>query len=405
MSGQVGPVMLDGEFTQDSNGVLARMRDQPPVLVRFPDGEEGWLLTRYEDVKIAASDPRISHDLDGLVKLEQLRGAAESGVSATDPEAEYRWMFRQVLYMDPPDHARLRKLVNKAFVPRVIEQSRLRIEEVADGLLDRMTGRGNVELVSAYAVPLPLTVICEQLGIPEEDRTDFQNWARVLMGGSPEQRPAVLPAVADYLRSLIERKRASPGTDLVSRMIAASEDDDRLSWQELISMTLSLLIAGHDTTVHMIANGTLAFLQSPGQLALLRSDPSLLPNAVEEILRYGSPVNVTSARFTLEPIVLGGVHIPAGEILYVSFLSANRDPRYFSDPDKFDITRDTRGHLGFGHGIHYCVGAPLARLEGSIGRSRLLDRFPEMRLAVAPQTLAYRDSAVVHGLEELPVYL
>ena len=395
------PVLRSEQLIQHSHDVLSRLRDQPPTRIRMAKGGEGWLITGYDDVKLVSTDPRISRDLDGLLRL----GRAP-GTTADVDDNQYQWMFKCVLYRDPPDHARLRKLVNKAFTPRAIDRLRPRIEQVADDLLDRMAGQETADLLPSFAVPLPVIAISELLGIPDEDRPDFWAWSDVINGHDPDaDRLGTLRAAAGYLGALAERKRAEPGMDLMSHMVTASEDGDRLSREELIAMALLMLLAGHDTTVNLIANGTLAFLRSPGQLALLRADPSLLPNAVEEILRYDCPVNISTARFTLEPIELGGVLIPAGQVLYPSMLAANRDPRQFADPDRFDITRDIRGHLGLGHGIHFCLGAPLARLEGSIALGKLFNRFPGLSLAAESDALIYRNSTLMHGPVSMPVRL
>ncbi len=409
MSDLTDPVTVDEQFLQQPHEVLAQLRESSPVRrVRFPDGSEGWLITRYEDVKAVFSDPRVSRDLDGIVQLEKAR-AASRGVppGGDEPEDGYWWMLRNVLYMDPPEHTRLRKLVNRAFTPRAIDPLRPRIEEVTDGLLAQMAvGPGEVDLMTELAVPLPMMAISELLGVPEEDRPDFWAWSHVINGSSPDaDRPATYQAAADYLGALAERKRARPGNDLMSHMVMAVEDGTRMSREELISMALLMLLAGHDTTVNLITNGTLALLRAPQQLAKLRADPSLLPNAVEEILRFDCPVNVSPVRFTLEPVELSGTTIPAGEFLYISVLSANRDERRFSSPDTFDISRDTRGHLGFAHGIHYCLGTPLARMEGHIALGKLFARFPRIRLAADPETLIYRNSTLMHGPTSLPVYL
>jgi cytochrome P450 len=407
MPGQDELFTFDDKFHQQTHDVLFRSREESPVRrVQFPDGDEAWLVTRYEDVKAVATDPRVSRDLDGLSALGQPDAAPEPGHG---PQGEYRWLFRDVLYMDPPEHTRLRKLVNKAFTPRAIDPLRPRIERIADDLLDQMTGPGVVDLMPSFAVPLPMTVISELLGVPEADRPDFWAWSHVINSTAAAADAGyvdTLRAAAGYLDELADRKKAAPGTDLISHMVTASEDGDRLSRQELIAMALLMLLAGHDTTVNLITNGTLAFLRSPGQLALLRSDPALLPNAVDEILRYDCPVNVSTERFTLEAVELpSGVTIPAGEKLLISVLSANRDARQFDDLDTFDITRDTAGHLGFGYGIHFCIGAPLARMEGRIALGKIFERFPRLRLAVPPESLTYRDSTLMHGPTSLPVYL
>jgi cytochrome P450 len=269
-----------------------------------------------------------------------------------------------------------------------------------------MSGQETIDLLPSFAVPLPVTAISELLGVPDDDRPDFFAWSLVINGNAENaERVKTLKAAADYLGTLADSKRAEPAEDLMSHMVTASEDGDRLSREELISMALLMLLAGHDTTVNLISNGVLAFLRAPDQLARLRADPSLLPDAVEEILRYDCPVNISTGRFTLEAVELGGVQIPPGEMLYPSMLAANRDPRQFANPDVFDITREAQGHLGFGHGIHFCLGAPLARLEGRIALGQLFDRFPRIRLATEASSLTYRNSTLMHGPASLPVHL
>jgi cytochrome P450 len=404
------PIHIDERFLQHPHDVLSQLRERPPARVRLPDGDEAWLITRFDDVKTVCSDRRVSRDLDGLLELEQARAGSstigQDQAHGESPDSGYEWLYRDILYMDPPDHTRLRKLVSKAFTPRVIDRMRPRIEQIADDLLAPLTGTEVVDLMPSFAVPLPMIAISELLGVPEADRPDFYAWSHVINGASPNpDRTDTERSAADYLGALADQKRAEPGPDLMSHMVMASENGDRLSRREVISMALLMLLAGHDTTVNLITNGVLAFLGSPDQLALLRADSSLLPNAVEEILRYDCPVNISTTRFTLEPIDLGGIRIPAGEMLLISMLSANRDPRQFSAPGTFDITRETGGHLGFGHGIHYCLGAPLARLEGRVALGKLFHRFPRLRLAVEPATLTYRDSTLMHGPTSLPVHL
>jgi cytochrome P450 len=401
---EADPITEHEDFYQNTHGLMARLRTESPVhrvWMDADDGGPGWLVTRYEDVRAASSAPEVGRDFLTLRKLA--REQAES--AETDPADEFAWLYRDVLYLDPPDHTRLRKVVNKAFTAGAIDRMRPRIEQITSTLLDKVAGPEAVDLMAALAVPLPLIVICELLGIPEPDRPDFTRWARVINGGADDEGTLadVYREMADYLGDLTERKRAVPGDDLISHMVQA-EEDGLLTREELISMAVLILLAGHDTTVGLIGNGLLALLRAPGQLALLRSDPSLLPNAVEEMLRYDCPVNISTPRFTREPLDLGGQRIPAGELLYVSILSANRDPSQFEDPDAFSITRKISGHLGFGHGIHYCLGAPLARLETQVALRGLLDRFPGLRLAVDPGELQYRRSTLIHAPTTLPVY-
>jgi cytochrome P450 len=401
------PITEHEDFYQNTHRLMSRLRAESPVHRTRLGGEGsgyGWLVTRYEDVKIASSAPEVGRDGDTIRRLQRVHSGPER-TAADDLEDEFSWLYREVLYMDPPDHTRLRKVANKAFTPGAIGRLRPRIEQLADGLLDKITGPGAVDLMPAVAVPLPLIVICELLGVPEHDRPDFTWWANVINSGVDEDGAlaGVYREVADYLGELVERKRATPGDDLMSHMVRAMEAGV-LSREEVISMAVLMLIAGHDTTVSLIGNGVLELLRAPDQLALLRSDLALLPNAVEEMLRYACPVNISATRFTREPVELGGARVPAGELLYVSILSANRDASQFENPDVFDITRKISGHVGFGHGIHYCLGAPLARLETQIVLRGLLDRFPGLRLAVDPGTLEYRKSTLMHVPATLPVY-
>ena len=400
------PITENPDFYQHTHRLMARLRAQSPVhRVRMgPDGD-GWLVTRYADVKAASAAPEVGRDLAAIRTLQRERSGAPVAAD-DDPEHEFDWLYREVLYLDPPDHTRLRKVVHKAFTPGAIARLRPRIEQLTNGLLDQLTGPGPVDLMQGLAVPLPLTVICELLGVPEQDRPDFTLWSHVLNGGADDTAEVigVQRAVADYFGELADRKRAAPGDDLLSRLVQA-EADGSLSREELISMSVLMLIAGHDTTVSLIGNGLLELLRTPGQLALLRSGPALLPNAVDEMLRHACPVNISSTRFTREAVELGGVRVPAGELLYMSILSANRDATQFENPDVFDITREAGGHLGFGHGIHYCLGAPLARLETEIVLRALLGRCPGLRLAADPAAIAYRRSTLMHAPAELPVYL
>jgi cytochrome P450 len=299
-------------------------------------------------------------------------------------------------------------LVNKTFTPRAVEPLAPRVEKLADDLLERMADAGEVDLVAEFAVPIPLFVICELLGVPDQDRADFREWSEALNGTTRgEAQDAKREKAFDYLRELVARKRADPGSDLLSALsMAAADDGSRLSEEELLDTALLLLVAGHDTTVYLIANTILALLQAPEQMAALCADPTLVPAAIEETLRYDSPVNLPPQQYTAEPITLSGTTLPAGEMLLVSVLSANRDAAQFADPDRFDIHRDQNGkHIAFGHGIHYCPGAPLARMEARIAVGKLIHRFPDMRLAVRPDELTMRNSLLMHGPQKLPLRL
>ena len=294
--------------------------------------------------------------------------------------------------------------MNKAFTARAVARLRPRIYEITDALLDDVAEAGTVDLLDAFAVPLPTTVICELLGVPAEDRHRFRAWLfSLLSGASPEEFRRDAMALTEFLSGLIADKRRTPGEDLLSELVHVSEQGDRLAEGELVPMAFLLLLAGHETTVNLIGNSVLALMENPGQLAALRADPSLLPNAIEEFLRFDGPVDVATLRFTTEPVRVGDTEIPAGEFVMVSLLSANRDAGRFPGPDRLDITRQAGGHLAFGHGIHYCVGAPLARLEAEIALGKLLRRFGTIELDGDPGALRWRASTLFRGLEKLPV--
>jgi cytochrome P450 len=385
------------EYFQNPLGVYARLRDSRPVTpVIMPEGGRHWLVTRYEDVRSALADPRLAKDWMKHMVPEDWT-----------PDPEDMYLNRHMLSMDPPDHTRLRRLVVKAFTPRRVAGLRPRILAITSSLLDALDARDEVDLIEAFAFPLPVTVICELLGVPAADQDKFQAWSHAVLSsaaGPGEVREAGF-AMYTYFTELVAAKREAPADDLLSALIAATDEGDSLDERELIGMMFLLMIAGHETTVNLIASGMLALLTFPGELARLRSDRSLLPAAVEELLRYANPLNHATVRFTLEPVAIGGVEIPAHEWVVCVTSSANHDPARFSSPDRLDIGRDTSGHLAFGHGIHYCLGAPLARLEGEIAFGALLDRFPSMSLAVPPSLLRWRQSSLIHGLEELPVRL
>ena len=384
---------LGAEYFSDPYSVHARLRAQHPVAqVIMPGGTPAWLVTGYAEARAALTDPR-------LLKLP--RGWRP------DPDSLLASLDLHMLNLDPPDHERLRKLVNKAFTARRVEELRPRITAITTGLLDDMSTRREVDLLASFAFPLPITVICELLGVPVADRDQFRAWSATIVADtvSSEVFQAHATAMTGYFQALIATRRREPADDLLSALISARDDKDRLSENELLSMAFLLLVAGHETTVNLIASGVLALLLNPGELARLRADHSLLGAAVEELLRYVNPVNNATFRFTGEPVEIGGVPIGPGEVVLVSLSGANRDPSRYADPERLDLGRDSGGHLAFGHGIHYCLGAPLARLEAEIAFTGLLERFGSMTLAVAPDALRWRPSTLIHGLESLPVRL
>ncbi|MCI0386709.1 cytochrome P450 [Streptomyces sp. CNQ085] len=385
---------LGEDFARDPYPVYAELRARGPVhRVRLPEGLEAWLVVGYEEARAVLADPRLSkHWSNASPALPA--GSPAAGVS--------------MLSTDPPDHTRLRRLVAREFTARRTASLEPRVQEIADGLLDVMLKEPDrrADLVDAYAFPLPITVICELLGVPFLDRDAFRAWSATAVGDADlKEKRAANEAVTTYLTELLEKKRRRPGEDLLSALLhTADEDGDRLSPEELLGMAWLLLVAGHETTVNLIANGTLALLTHPDQLALLRSDPSLAEGAVEEMLRYDGPVETPTYRFTTGPVEIGGTVIPGGGKLVLAALAdANRDPGRFAEPGRFDIRRESRGHLAFGHGIHHCLGAPLARLEGRVAVRALLERCPDLALDIHPAAVSWRQGVLIRGPHRLPV--
>ena len=396
---------LGADYFADPYSVHARLRAQRPVTpVVMPGGPGAWLITGYAEARAALADPRLSKHMPGW---------------HPEPDSIFAALDLHMLNSDPPDHGRLRKLVNKAFTARRVERLRPRITAITAGLLEDMSAQGaqrgqgvqgghpEVDLLASFAFPLPITVICELLGVPAGDRDDFRTWSATIVSNAaaPDVFQAHATAMIRYFRALLAAKRREPGDDLLSALIAARDEEDSLSENELVSMAFLLLVAGHETTVNLIASGVLALLLNPAELARLRTEPALIGSAVEELLRYVNPVNHTTFRCAAEPVEIGGVRIGRGDPVLVALSGANRDPARFGDPDRLDLGRDGAGHLAFGHGIHYCLGAPLARLEAEIAISGLLARFGSISLAVPAASLRWRPSTLIHGLESLPVRL
>ncbi|WP_327322901.1 cytochrome P450 [Streptomyces sp. NBC_01210] len=383
------------ELMADPYAVYARLREPGPVhRIAGTDGLPAWLVTRYDDVRQALADPRLSLDK---------RNAAPGGYRglALPPALD-----ANLLNMDPPDHTRIRRLVSRAFTPRHIAQLREPIRKTADQLLDAIAPHGRADLIASYAAPLPINVICDLLGVASEDRRDFRAWTDALVAPDPAQPSRAKEAVGGMLAfftQLIARKRAEPADDLLSALIAVRDEEDRLNEDELMSLAFLILFAGYENTVHLIGNATLALLSHPDQLAALRADPGRLGGAVEELARYDGPAPLAIRRFPTEDITIGGVTIPAGETVLLSLAAAHRDPHRFTDPDRLDIGRDATGHLALGHGIHYCLGAPLARMETEIALAALLERFPRLELDVPHSELRWRPSMRARGLLSLPV--
>ncbi|HJT04361.1 MAG TPA: cytochrome P450 [Pseudonocardiaceae bacterium] len=370
----------------------------PVHRITLPTGDPAWLVTGYDEARQALHDRR-------LAKSERVLTTIGRGVV---PPELLSAVTNHMLNNNPPDHTRLRRLVAAAFTRRRVEELAPRIQQITDELLDAMAGAAQVDLLESFAYPLPITVICELLGVPAQRRSEFHQWSSVVVTGVLAGRElfiAASVAMVGFLRELVATKRAAPADDLLSALVTVRDGADRLSENELTSMVLLLLIAGHETTVNLIGNGVLALLTHPAQLALLQAQPERLGTAIEELLRFDGPLQVATLRVATEPIKLGGTTITAGEIVAVGLLAANRGADCVAGADVLDITRAENPHLAFGHGVHHCLGAPLARLEGRIALGSLLTRFPRLRLAVPPEKLTWRPSVLMHSLTALPLIL
>jgi len=395
--------VVSREFKANPYPFYAQLRAEAPVYpLTIPVRGKAWYVTRYDDVLALVKDERFVKDTPNV----------PAGAQALRPN----WMppfmrpiAQNMLSLDGDDHTRLRGLVHKAFTPRLIDEMRGWIEVLSNQLLDDVAEKGSMDLIEDYALPIPTTVIAQMLGVPVEDRHKFHRWSKAIVSsgsGSTFGALQMLPnlyAFVRYIRGLVKLRRANPQDDLISALVEAHESNDQLSEDELIGMIFLMLVAGHETTVNLIGNGTLALLEHPDQWTLLRDNPSLIKSAVEELLRYTSPVETADERYAREDVTIAGVAIPRGSLVYGVIASANRDPQQFENPDALDITRENNKHLAFSQGIHYCLGAPLARMEGQIAFNTLVCRLPDLRLAEPVESLRWRPSQMLRGLEALPV--
>ncbi|GAA3185649.1 MULTISPECIES: cytochrome P450 family protein [Streptomyces] len=396
----------------DPYAAYAALRASGPVhRIAGPDGQPAWLVTRYDDVRAALADPRLS--------LDKRHATPGSYRGFALPPA----LDANLLNMDPPDHTRVRRLVVRAFTPGRVEALRASVRRVADELLDTVEAAGRADLIADYAGHLPIVVICDLLGIPRADRRDFRAWTDRLITPDPSRPELMKQTVGEllaYFTGLIATKRAHPGDDLLSELIAVRDTPDgsapegaapdgsapggdRLSEDELTSLAFLILFAGYENTVHLIGNAVLALLDHPEQLQALRRNPAELPNAVEEFMRFDPPAPLAIRRFPREDLEIGGVRVPAGDCVLLSVASANRDEARFPAADRLDLARGLSGHLALGHGIHYCLGAPLARMETAVALGALLERFPGLRLDVPRESLTHRRTVRARGLISLPV--
>ncbi len=391
---------LTDDFYQDPHATYRALRERGPLHRIRLDGVLGWLIVDHDVAKQAFAEPTISKRIgspEGQAVLAK-NGAAELFNTAISDN---------MLFADPPQHTRLRRLVAKAFAGPAIRDLQPRITSIADTLLDEISTRTTVDLIDSYAFRLPIAVICELLGVPDDDKGEFRAWTAVVVSDSAtiEERSTAGISFFTYLTKLIASRTDDPRGDLLSQLIIAKEHDDRLDEHELIAMFLLLLIAGHETTVNLIGNSVLELLRDPAIAERLRTDPEAIPAYLEEILRCQGSLHVATARYTTAPITLGDQDIDAGEFILISLAAANRDPARFAEPDRIDLDRPESRHIAFGHGIHHCLGAALARVEATTAISRLLAKFPELSLDGEFGDLTWRKSLLIHGLTSLPVRL
>ncbi|WP_176585865.1 cytochrome P450 family protein [Priestia megaterium] len=402
--------LLSGESSENPFPLFAQMRGISSV-IPIPFSMQGinhqaWMVTHMEEaMQVLKDHTRFTVDpsfIDSNSNIEKnLAKNSKSSASST-------FLTESMNAVDDPDHRRLRTLVSKAFTPRYMEGLRPRIQEIADELLDGVQAQGKMDLVKDYAYPLPINVISEMVGVPESDRGKLHVWSEAIANGLGLGRhdPGVdehLQAFSAYFMQLVDDKRQNPADDLISQLIAIEEEGDRLSEIELLSLIKLLIFAGHETTSNLIATGTLMLLDHPDQLEKLKADLSLIPSAVEELLRFNGPVTIAGPRYATEDIELAGQQIKKGDMVIPLVKSANRDENQFAQPEELDITRKIKRHLAFGHGIHICLGAPLARVEGDIAFTTLLRRMPNLRLSIPRENVNWQSKLASHGLSSLPV--
>lgn len=400
------PDLMDPALIADPHRGFGRMREQAPVLLgKAMDGSPAWYVTRQDDVRAVLGDPRFVNNAASVPGLEadNLRDNLVDMVGIPRDLAHY--ITDSVLDADGGDHMRLRKLVSRAFTVKRIGALRPRVEAIAARLLDALADPA--DLVESYAYPLPITVISELVGVPEADRPEWREWGATLVAMNKADVPDAVRDMVAHTKTLIARRHLRPADDLISGLIQAQDEDgDRLTDDEMVTMVLTLVMAGHETTAHLISNATVALLAHPDQLALLRADPSLWPTAIHELMRWCGPVHITRMRYAMEDLEIAGVPIRKGQSVQAVLVSANYDPRVYLDPERLDVTRRPagrgEGHVGFGHGPHYCLGAALARQEGEVALRALFDRFPNLALDGEPTRV---EVPGMHRLAELRVHL
>ncbi len=397
---------FDPEWATNPFPLYADLRQRAPV---HRNALGFWVFARHADCLALLRDRRTSAD-DAYIDPERLSAEFRFGSGADDPEVTAMRDMRPFLFRDPPDHTRLRGLVSKAFTPKVVESLRARTQQIVDELLDTAFEADRVDLLESFAYPLPVRIICDMLGVPVADQDRFKSWSTslargldpdfLLTGEAIKDRDDAVMQFAQYFFELLAERRRSPGDDLLSRLVEVEDDGGVLSEAELLSTCILLLVAGHETTVNLISGGTLALLRHPDQLERFRTDPEVTRSGVEEMLRYVSPVQLTG-RAMIEDIEIAGVTLRAGDFVMVLIASGNHDADQFPDPERFDVGRTSNNHLGFGFGIHHCLGAPLARMETQVALTSLVRRAPDLAVTVDEPT--YKTNVVLRGMESLPV--
>ncbi len=390
-------------FKANPFATFARMRRDDPIYAhRSPDGSIIWYITRFEEVTAVLKDN------DHFVK--DVRNTLPPDAQKPRKSSLNRLINENMLFADPPDHTRLRALVNQAFTPRRVEQLAGRVQQITNELLAAIAPDGEADLIASFALPMPVRIIAELLGIPPADQAQVADWSQAIISpGSRDlnysARKRKVRAFVDYLRQMFARRQREPQDDLISALVQAEEAGERLNEAELSSMVALLLVTGHETTVNLLGNGALALLNHSAQLVILRERPGLWATAVEELLRFDGPVETSTTRWVRKDFIFQGHQMQRGDVVRVVLASANRDACQFAQPDVLDVTRRDNRHLAFGMGIHYCLGAPLARLEGQIGLQTLFETFPNLRLAVPANQLEWRSGVLFRGLKQLPVCL
>ncbi|NRD79986.1 cytochrome P450 [Bacillus sp. BRMEA1] len=396
--------LYSSEYQNNPYPTLAYYRDHDPVhpfiISRGEYQRQAWLITRYQDVITLLKDEKVTKDVMNILNTE--------GKQTQEQKEELELLVNNMLFNDPPDHTRLRALVHKVFTPKMIGGLKNRIEQISNELIEGMKNKTEVELMEDYAIPLPVTVISEMMGIAKEDRHQFRVWSNAITtvsnGDNASKFQETIKEFIQYLEKIIEKRKKNPSDDIISGLVIAEENGDMLSHKELLSTLFLLIIAGHETTVNLIGNGMLALLQHRDQFEKLKKHPEFMKTAIEEFLRFTNPVEFATSRYAVKDFTFRDNEIKKGDFLFLGLAAANRDPDQFVNPNELDITRHPNQHLAFGNGIHFCLGAPLARLEGQIAFQHLIQNFPNISLR-SDVEIEWRHSEIFRGLKSLPIIL